>query len=88
MGNHLFIQVRNDMEAEVVISLASVVDAPAIAKLNLLFNEVDESVEAGFARIARWVIVWRTFTETFRLNQTISSVYAKRLSKGKSHTRI
>jgi ribosomal protein S18 acetylase RimI-like enzyme len=39
------------MEAEVVISLASLVDAPAIAKLNLLFNEVDESAENIAARM-------------------------------------
>jgi ribosomal protein S18 acetylase RimI-like enzyme len=39
------------MGSEVVSSLASVVDAPAIAKLNLLFNEVDESAEAISARM-------------------------------------
>jgi ribosomal protein S18 acetylase RimI-like enzyme len=52
MENHLFIQVRNDMESEVVISLASVVDAPAIAKLNLFFNEVEETAETIAARMS------------------------------------
>jgi ribosomal protein S18 acetylase RimI-like enzyme len=52
MENRLFIQVRNDMGSEVVISLASLVDAPAIAKLNLLFNEVDESAENIAARMS------------------------------------
>jgi ribosomal protein S18 acetylase RimI-like enzyme len=40
------------MELEVVISLASAVDAPTIAKLNLLFNEVEESAEAIAARMS------------------------------------
>ena len=40
------------METEVNILLASANDAPAIAKLNLLFNEVDESPEAIAARMS------------------------------------
>jgi len=40
------------METEVAISLASVKDAPAIAKLNLLFNEVDESADAIAVRMS------------------------------------
>lgn len=40
------------MENAVVISIASAEDAPAIAKLNLLFNEVDESAEAIAARMS------------------------------------
>lgn len=40
------------MEAEVTISIAAADDAPAIAKLNLLFNEVDESPEAIAARMS------------------------------------
>lgn len=41
----------NDKD-EFKISLASVKDATAIAKLNLLFNEVDESAEAIAARMS------------------------------------
>jgi len=41
----------NDKD-EFTISLASVKDAAAIAKLNLLFNEVDESAEAIAARMS------------------------------------
>jgi ribosomal protein S18 acetylase RimI-like enzyme len=51
MANRPFIRVRNDMELEVIITLATADDAPAIAKLNLLFNEVDESAEAIGARM-------------------------------------
>lgn len=40
------------METEVAISLASVEDAPAIAKLNLLFNEVDEASESIATRMS------------------------------------
>ncbi|MBE7433032.1 MAG: GNAT family N-acetyltransferase [Anaerolineales bacterium] len=40
------------MKTEVNILLASANDAPAVAKLNLLFNEVDESPEAIAARIS------------------------------------
>lgn len=40
------------MGTEVAISLASVKDATAIAKLNLLFNEVDESAEAIAVRMS------------------------------------
>jgi ribosomal protein S18 acetylase RimI-like enzyme len=40
-----------NMEAEVTISIATIDDAPAIAKLNLLFNEVDESAEAIATRM-------------------------------------
>jgi ribosomal protein S18 acetylase RimI-like enzyme len=40
-----------NMEAEVTISIATIDDAPAIAKLNLLFNEVDESAENIAARM-------------------------------------
>jgi hypothetical protein len=40
-----------NMEAEVPISIATIDDAPAIAKLNLLFNEVDESAENIAARM-------------------------------------
>lgn len=40
------------MEAEVTISIAAADDAPAIAKLNLLFNEVDESPETIAARMS------------------------------------
>lgn len=50
--NHPFIRMRNSMENAVVISIASAEDAPAIAKLNLLFNEVDESAEAIAARMS------------------------------------
>lgn len=39
------------MENAVVISIASAEDAAAIAKLNLLFNEVDESAEVIAARM-------------------------------------
>ena len=41
----------NDKD-EFTISLASVKDATAIAKLNLLFNEVDESAEAIAVRMS------------------------------------
>lgn len=40
------------MEHEITISLASIHDAPDIAKLNRLFNEVDESPEAIAARMS------------------------------------
>lgn len=40
------------METEVNILLASANDAPAVAKLNLLFNEVDETPEAIAARMS------------------------------------
>jgi len=40
------------MEENLVICLASTEDAPAIAKLNLLFNEVDESPQAIAARMS------------------------------------
>jgi ribosomal protein S18 acetylase RimI-like enzyme len=40
------------METEVNILLASANDASAIAKLNLLFNEVDETPEAIAARMS------------------------------------
>ncbi len=40
------------MEAEVTISLATQADATAIAKLNLLFNEVDETAEAIATRMS------------------------------------
>lgn len=40
------------MNSEVLISLATVDDAPAIAKLNLFFNEVDESPEAIATRMS------------------------------------
>ena len=42
----------SDIEAEVTISLATQTDARAIAKLNLLFNEVDEAAEAIAARMS------------------------------------
>ena len=40
------------MNEKIVISIATAEDAPLIAKLNLLFNEVDESPEAIAARIS------------------------------------
>ncbi|MCL4269305.1 MAG: GNAT family N-acetyltransferase [Anaerolineales bacterium] len=40
------------METEVNILLASANDAPAVAKLNLLFNEVDEPADAIAARMS------------------------------------
>ena len=40
------------MESEITISLASIHDAPAIATLNRLFNEVDEAPEAIAARMS------------------------------------
>ena len=40
------------MESEITISLASIHDASDIAKLNRLFNEVDESPEAIAARMS------------------------------------
>ncbi|HMV29463.1 MAG TPA: GNAT family N-acetyltransferase [Anaerolineales bacterium] len=40
------------MESEITISLASIHDAPDIAKLNRLFNEVDESPEAIASRMS------------------------------------
>lgn len=40
------------MESEITISLASIHDAPAIATLNRLFNEVDELPEAIAARMS------------------------------------
>ena len=39
------------MNEIIVISIATVEDAPVIAKLNLLFNEVDESPEAIAVRM-------------------------------------
>ena len=39
------------MNENIIISIASAEDAPAIAKLNLLFNEVDESPDAIAARM-------------------------------------
>ena len=39
------------MNENITISIATADDAPLIAKLNLLFNEVDESSEAIAARI-------------------------------------
>ena len=41
-----------NMESEITISLASIHDAPAIATLNRLFNEVDEAPEAIAARMS------------------------------------
>ena len=40
------------MESEITISLASIHDASEIAKLNRLFNEVDESPEAIASRMS------------------------------------
>ena len=40
------------MEENIVISLATTEDAPTIAKLNLLFNEVDASPEVIAARMS------------------------------------
>jgi ribosomal protein S18 acetylase RimI-like enzyme len=40
------------MNEIIVISIATVEDAPVIAKLNLLFNEVDESPQAIAARMS------------------------------------
>jgi ribosomal protein S18 acetylase RimI-like enzyme len=40
------------MNEIIVISIATVEDAPVIAKLNLLFNEVDESPQAITARMS------------------------------------
>ena len=40
------------MESEITISLASIHDAPDIAKLNRLFNEVDESPDAIVSRMS------------------------------------
>ena len=40
------------MNSEVTISMATMGDAHAIAKINLLFNEVDESPEAIAARMS------------------------------------
>lgn len=40
-----------NMEKNIVISLASTEDAPSITKLNLLFNEVDESPAAIATRM-------------------------------------
>ncbi len=40
------------MNENITISIASIDDAPAIARLNLLFNEVDESAEAIAARMS------------------------------------
>ena len=40
------------MESEITISLASIHDASDIAKLNRLFNEVDESPEAIASRMS------------------------------------
>lgn len=48
----LFIWARSNMEENIVFSLASTEDAPTIAKLNLFFNEVDESPEAIAARMS------------------------------------
>ena len=40
------------MNDELTISIAAADDAPTIAKLNLLFNEVDESADAIAARMS------------------------------------
>lgn len=40
------------MNDELTISIATADDAPTIAKLNLLFNEVDESADAIAARMS------------------------------------
>jgi ribosomal protein S18 acetylase RimI-like enzyme len=40
------------MNENITISIASIDDAPAIARLNLLFNEVDESPQAIAARMS------------------------------------
>lgn len=40
------------MNENITISIAFIDDAPAIARLNLLFNEVDESAEAIAARMS------------------------------------
>jgi len=40
------------MNEDIVISIATVEDAPVIAKLNLLFNEVDESPQDIAARMS------------------------------------
>lgn len=40
------------MKENIAISIASADDAPAISRLNLLFNEVDESAEAIAARMS------------------------------------
>lgn len=80
MENRPSIRVQNDMK-EVVISPASVGDVSAIAKLNLLFNEVDESAEAIAARMSdpncvETVILAKIANEAvgFALVRVVSSV--------------
>lgn len=52
MARHPFILAQSNMDKAITISIASAEDALAIAKLNRLFNEVDESPEAIAARMS------------------------------------
>lgn len=69
------------MNGELTISIAVADDAPTIAKLNLLFNEVDESPEAIAARMSdpnclEMVILAKVADETvgFALVRVVPSV--------------
>lgn len=52
MVGHPFILVQSNMNETITISIASVEDAPAIAKLNLLFNEATDPADAIAARMS------------------------------------
>lgn len=52
MAGHPFTLVQSNMNENITISIAASDDAPAISKLNLLFNEVQESPEAIATRMS------------------------------------
>jgi ribosomal protein S18 acetylase RimI-like enzyme len=52
MARQPFILVQSSMNENITISLATIDDAPAIAHLNLLFNEVTNPAEAIAARMS------------------------------------
>lgn len=76
-----FFVVKDKMTEEITISIAATNDAEAIAKLNLLFNEVDESADAIAARMSdpncvETVILAKASSETvgFALVRVVPSV--------------
>ena len=52
MAKHPFILVQSNMKENITISLATIEDASAIAKLNLLFNEATDPAEAIATRMS------------------------------------
>ena len=52
MGDRPFILARSNMDENITLSIATMGDAPAIARLNLLFNEATDPAEAIAARMS------------------------------------